>query len=67
MTVNYRSHDLPTEAILNQRAYLQAFRIEPSYQGCGLGQKLMDYVLLDLENKGITEFIIGVEDDNESR
>lgn len=65
VTVNYSSHDLPTEAIPNQRVYVQAFRIEPSYQGYGLGQKLMDYTLSDLENKGITEFTIGVEDDNE--
>lgn len=65
VTINYSSHDLPTEAIPNQRVYVQAFRIEPSYQGYGLGQKLMHYALSDLENKGITEFTIGVEDDNE--
>ena len=65
VTINYSSHDLPTEAIPNQRVYVQAFRIEPAYQGYGLGQKLMDYTLLDLEKKGITEFTIGVEDDNE--
>ena len=65
VTINYSSHDLPTEAIPNQRVYVQAFRIEPSYQGYGLGQKLMDYTLADLESRGITEFTIGVEDDNE--
>ena len=65
VTINYSSHDLATEAIPNQRVYVQAFRIEPSYQGYGLGQRLMDYTLSDLENKGITEFTIGVEDDNE--
>ncbi len=65
VTINYSSHDLPTEAIPNQRVYVQAFRIEPSFQGYGLGQKLMEYTLSDLENKGISEFTIGVEDDNE--
>ncbi len=65
VTINYSSHDLPSEAILNQRVYVQAFRIEPSYQGYGLGQRLMSYTLSDLESKGITEFTIGVEDDNE--
>ena len=65
VTVNYSSHDLEAEAIPNQRVYVQAFRIEPAYQGYGLGQKLMNYMLFDLENKGITEFTIGVEDDNE--
>ena len=65
ITVNYSSHDLETEAIPNKRVYLQAFRIEPSYQGYGLGQKLMEYTIEDLENKGITEFTIGVEDNNE--
>ena len=65
VTINYSSHDLQTEAIPNQRVYVQAFRIEPSYQGYGLGQKLMDYTLADLESRGITEFTIGVEDNNE--
>ena len=65
VTVHYNSHDLEGEAIPNQRIYVQAFRIEPSYQGRGLGQKLMNYMLSDLESKGITEFTIGVEENNE--
>ena len=65
VSVNYVCHDLPTEAIPNQRVYLEAFRLEKEYQGKGLGQKLIQFVLTDLENKGYTEFTIGVEDDNE--
>lgn len=65
VTINYVCHDLPTEAIPNQRVYLEAFRLEKEHQGKGLGQKLIQYVLTDLENKGYTEFSIGVEDDNE--
>ena len=65
VSVHYNSHDLEGEAIPNQRIYVQAFRIEPSYQGRGLGQKLMNYMLSDLESKGITEFTIGVEENNE--
>lgn len=64
LTVTYSSHDLETEAIPNQRVYIQAFRIEPSYQGYGLGQKLLDYTLLDLEKEGISEFTIGAKEDN---
>ncbi|MDE7249950.1 MAG: GNAT family N-acetyltransferase, partial [Lachnospiraceae bacterium] len=56
--------DLSTEAIPNQRVYLQAFRLDKKCQGLGLGQKLIQYVLSDLEGQGYTEFTIGVEEDN---
>ena len=49
----------------NIRVYLNAFRIKKEFQNQGLGQELLKYVINDLENKGITEFTIGVEDDNE--
>lgn len=65
LTINYISHDLKTEAIPNQRVYLQAFRLNSKYQGLGLGQKLIQFVLSDLEKQGYREFTIGVEDDNE--
>lgn len=65
ITVNYICHDLPTEAIPNQRVYLQAYRLEKKYQKQGIGQELVSYVLNDLELKGYTEFTIGVEEDNE--
>ncbi len=65
ITVNYVCHDLQTEAIQNQRVYLEAFRLDKKYQEKGLGQKLLKYVLDDLENCGYTEFTIGVEENNE--
>ena len=65
VSVNYVCHDLQTEAIPNQRVYLQAFRLDKESQGKGLGQKLIEYVLNDLTDRGYTEFTIGVEDDNE--
>ena len=65
LSINYISHDLSTEAIPDQRVYLQAFRLNKKYQGLGLGQKLIQFALSDLENQGYTEFTIGVEDDNE--
>ena len=65
VSINYVCHDLYTEAIPNQRVYFQAFRLDKQYQGKGLGQKLIQYVLNDLESRGYTEFTIGVEDDNE--
>ncbi len=65
VSVNYVCHDLHTETIPNQRVYFQAFRLDKQYQGKGLGQKLIQYVLNDLESRGYTEFTIGVEDDNE--
>lgn len=65
LSVNYVSHDLASEAIPNRRVYLQAFRLDKRYQGLGLGQKLIQFALSDLEERGYTEFTIGVDDDNE--
>lgn len=65
LTINYVSHDLESETIPNQRVYLQAFRLDKKYQGLGLGQKLIQYTLSDLEKQGFTEFTIGVEENNE--
>lgn len=64
LSANYISHDLASEAIPGQRAYLQTFRLDKTYQGAGLGQRLIQFVLSDLELEGYTEFTIGVEDDN---
>lgn len=65
LSINYVSHDLDSETIPNRRVYLQAFRLDKKCQGLGLGQKLIQFVLSDLESQGYTEFTIGVEDDNE--
>ncbi len=65
LTINYISHDLTSETIPNQRVYLQAFRLDKKYQGLGLGQKLIQFALSDLEKQGYTEFTIGVDDANE--
>lgn len=65
LSINYVSHDLDSETIPNRRVYLQAFRLDEKCQGSGLGQKLIQFVLSDLESQGYTEFTIGVEDDNE--
>ena len=65
ITVNYISNDLETETIPNIRVYFEAYRIDKKYQGRGLGQKLMEYVINDLKQKGYKEFTIGVEEDNE--
>ena len=65
ITVTYKS-DLPNETIPDIREYLSAFRVHKDYQDQGLGQKLLKYVISELENKGITEFTVGVEDDNEN-
>ena len=65
VTVNYISHDLETETIPNIRVYFEAYRIDKKYQGKGLGQKLIEYVINDLKEIGYTEFTIGVEEDNE--
>lgn len=65
LTVNYISRDLPSEAIPNRRVYLQTFRVEEEHQGAGLGQKLIQFALSDLEERGYTEFTIGVSEDNE--
>lgn len=45
--------------------YFEAFRLDKKYQRKGLGQKLIQFTLNDLENRGYTEFTIGVEEDND--
>ena len=64
LTINYVNHDLQTETIPNQRVYLEAFRIDKSYQGNGLGQELLNYCIKTLLDNGYSEFTIGVEDEN---
>ena len=65
ITVIYKS-DSPNETIKNIRVYLGAFRIHKAYQNKGLGQRLLKYVIEEIEKEGITEFTVGVEDDNEN-
>lgn len=65
ISVNYVSHGLQTETILNQRVYLEAFRIDKEFQGKGLGQKLIQHTINNMLKDGYFEFSIGVEDDNE--
>lgn len=65
ITVHYKNKS-EKETISNIRVYLSAYRILKEYQGKGFGQELLKYVIEDLEQKGYTEFTIGVEDDNEN-
>lgn len=65
ITVTYKS-DSPNETIKNIRVHLGAFRIHKAYQNKGLGQRLLKYVIEEIEKEGITEFTVGVEDDNEN-
>ena len=65
ITINYINHDLQTETIPGKRVYLETFRIDKNYQGKGLGQKLLNYVIDNLIQDGYTEFTIGVEETNE--
>lgn len=64
VTIRYASHALASETIPNRRVYLQAFRVDKKYQGSGLGQRLIQFALSDLERQGYTEFTVGVEEDN---
>jgi ribosomal protein S18 acetylase RimI-like enzyme len=61
--VKYKSEDV-LQAILNQRAYLFAYRIHKNYQGSGWGKLLLTTVINILEKEGYKEFTVGVEDDN---
>lgn len=59
----YKSDDV-LEAILNQRAYLYAYRIHKNYRGQGWGKLLLTTVIDTLEKEGYKELTVGVEDDN---
>lgn len=64
LSVHYKSRDLASETIPKQRVYLHTFRLDKKYQGLGLGQKFLQFVLSDLEKQGYTEFTVGVDEDN---
>ena len=61
--VAYKSND-DSFCIPGRRAYLYAFRIQKDFQGNGLGQHLLEYVLNTLRSDGYTEFTVGVKDYN---
>lgn len=61
--VKYKSEDV-LQAILNQRAYLFAYRVHKNYQGRGWGKLLLTTVIDTLRKEGYKEFTVGVEDDN---
>ncbi len=65
ITVHYNNKS-EKETISNIRVYLSAYRVLREYQGKGLGQQLLKFVIEDLEQKGYTEFTIGVEEDNKN-
>ena len=50
ITVTYKS-DSPNETIKNIRVYLGAFRIHKAYQNKGLGQRLLKYVIEEIEKE----------------
>ena len=58
----YESDD--ERAVKEKRAYLFAFRIHEDYQGRGYGKQLLQSVIETLNEKGYTEFTVGVEGDN---
>ena len=60
----YQSDD--ERAIVNQRAYLFAFRVHKDHWGHGYGKRLLQYVINVLEEQGCKEFTVGVEDDNDN-
>lgn len=56
--------DYPNKTIPGVRVYLNAFRVNNEYRNRGLGKRLNEFVLKELEKEGYTEFTLGVEDDN---
>lgn len=65
LSANYSAHTLKSEAIPGRRAYLSTFRLEKEYRGKGLGQRLAQFALDDLESRGYSELTIGVDEENE--
>ena len=65
LSVYYSAHALKSEAIPGRRVYLSTYRLEKEYRKKGLGQRLLKFVLDDLEKRGYSEFTIGVEEDND--
>lgn len=49
------------------KAYLCAFRIDPKFQGVGLGRALMERVLQRIAEKGFSEVTIGADNNDGDR
>ena len=64
ITVIYKS-EFKSVTIPNIRVFIGNFIIQKNYQNKRLGQMLLDFAIKDLENQGVTEFTIKVEDDDE--
>jgi ribosomal protein S18 acetylase RimI-like enzyme len=45
---------------------MEAFRVVKEYQGKGIGQYLLNYVIEKVKEQGYSEITIGVEDNNEN-
>lgn len=64
ITVIYKS-EFKSVTIPKIRVFIGDFIIQKNYQNKRLGQMLLDFAIKDLENQGVTEFTIKVEDDDE--
>jgi ribosomal protein S18 acetylase RimI-like enzyme len=66
VTIVYNKADHSDYTIPNKRVYMEAFRVVKEYQGKGVGQYLLKYVIEKVKEQGYSEITIGVEDDNEN-
>ncbi|MCM1300063.1 MAG: GNAT family N-acetyltransferase [Firmicutes bacterium] len=57
--------NIPVAVIPNKRIYLFGLRILPEFQRRGIGTALLEYAVRLCARRGIFEFTIGVEQDNE--
>lgn len=57
--------NIPAAVIPNKRVYLFGLRILPEFQRRGIGTALLEYAISLCVKRGIFEFTIGVEQDNE--
>lgn len=65
ISIMTQNSNIPAAVIPNKRVYIFGLRILPEYQRRRIGTALLEYAIGLCVNRGIFEFTIGVEQDNE--
>lgn len=65
ISIMTENSNIPVAVIPNKRMYLFGLRVLPEFQNRGIGTALLKYAVTMCTRRGIFEFTIGVENDNE--
>lgn len=66
LSIMTQNANIPAAVVPNKRVYLFGFRVLPEFRGQGIGTRLIQFAVNFCTRRGIFEFTIGVESDNEA-